>query len=307
MARITYRSSPAAGLGFLAGDATRIDAGTGGLFGRFHLRDQTSFWSFPTLLSSGPKKAALFPAAELTRWVSSSLFFIKAMKYISALAFLGIFSFFSIVASAQALVMPERTRTNLMVVVRESIGANRTEDAFTPTGKITAKLADGREIELEMAHWEFIGDTHIRFVFDGPQTMINATPQDLERLGLKGIEDALSLALSNIKRTYGEPVASSWEPGIMAVKGKSPDINSSYFLDRSYWKSLLESHPEGLVVCVPKRGGLLYAPLSDESAVTELKRSVHNLYVTSQSLRVSSALFLFKDGKWSVFQAPMKR
>jgi hypothetical protein len=53
--------------------------------------------------------------------------------------------------------MPDRTRNNFMVVVRESMGANRSEDVFTPAGKSTAKLPDGREIEIEMAIWEFIG------------------------------------------------------------------------------------------------------------------------------------------------------
>ena len=111
-----------------------------------------------------------------------------------------------------------------------------------------AKLPDGREVELETASWEFIGDTHIRIVFDGPQVMINATPQDLDHLGVKGVDDALALALTNLRRVYGEPVVSAWKGGIMSVEGKSPDLNSSYILDRNYWKALLKAHPEGLAV-----------------------------------------------------------
>ena len=228
------------------------------------------------------------------------------MRLVNVLAALGSV-FLQAAALAQSPAMPERTRENLMVVVRESIGANRAEDALTPTGKAKAKLPDGREIEFEMASWEFIGDTHIRFVFDGPQIMINATPQDLERLGIKGVDEALSLALANLKRVYGEPSASPWEGGLMSVTGKSPDLNSSYFLDRAYWQGLLKSHPEGLVVSVAKRGGLLYTPLSNTKAVEGLKRGVAYLHSSSQRLRVSSALFLFKDGKWSVFQAPVKQ
>jgi hypothetical protein len=194
-----------------------------------------------------------------------------------------------------------------MVVVRESIGASRTEDALTPSGKMKAKLADGREIEFEMASWEFIGDTHIRFVFDGPQSMVNATPKDLERLGINGVQDALALALANLKRVYGEPTAITWTGGLMTVEGKSPDLNSSYFLDRAYWAALTKLHPEGVVVAVPKRGGLLYTPLSNMQAVDGLKRAIGELYSSSQRLRVSSALYLFKDGKWSVFQAAIKQ
>jgi hypothetical protein len=208
---------------------------------------------------------------------------------------------------AQSATIPERTRDNVMVVVRESIGANRPNDTFTPTGKFKTKLPDGKEIELEIASWEFIGDTHTRFVFDGPQTMINATPQDLERLNIKGVEEALVLALANIKRVYGEPVAKPWEGGLMQVQGKSPDLDSSYFLDRDFWNGLLKKHPEGLVVSVAKRGGLLYAPLSDTKSVDGLKGSVARLHASSQRLRVSSALFMFKEGKWSVFQAPVRQ
>jgi hypothetical protein len=210
-------------------------------------------------------------------------------------------------ASAQTRTMPERTRENLMVVVRESAGANRTTDSLIPMGPFKARLADGREIEMEVAAWEFIGDTHVRFVFDGPTTMVNATPQDLAKLGVPKVEEALSLALANIKRVYGEPKAEPWSGGLMQVKGKSPDLNSSYFLDRSYWQSLLKAHPEGLVVSVAKRGGLLYTPLSDGKAVDGLKRGVSYLHSSSERLRVSSALYLFKDGQWSVFQPPVKQ
>lgn len=203
--------------------------------------------------------------------------------------------------------LPEKTRENLMVVVRESIGANRTEDALTPTGKVKAKLADGREIEFEFASWEFIGDTHVRFVFDGPATMVNATPKELSDLGLKTVDEALALAIGNIHRTYGKPAATPWTGGLMQVQGKSPDLDSSYFLDRAYWRSLLQPHPEGVVVSVAKRGGLLYAPLSNTKAVEGLKRGVAYLHESSERLRVSSGLYLFKDGKWSVFQPPVKR
>lgn len=226
------------------------------------------------------------------------------MKFIAAFAAVALL--FTASATAQPPA-PVNTRENFMVVVRESTGANRTEDALIPTGMIKAKLADGREVEFEMASWEFIGDTHIRFMFDGPQSMINATPKDLQRLGINGVDEALSLALANLKRVYGEPTATPWTGGLMTVEGNSPDLNSSYFLDRAYWSKLAKTSPEGIVVAVPKRGGLLYAPLSNVQAVDGLKHAIGELYSSSQRLRVSSALYLFKDGKWSVLQAAGKQ
>jgi hypothetical protein len=213
----------------------------------------------------------------------------------------------STAADSQQPAMPERSRDKFMVVVRESMGANRPDEKLTPTGKMKAKLPDGREVEFEMASWDYIGDTHIRFVFDGPNSMINATPPDLERLGLKSVEEALSLAVSNIRKVYGAPAVKPFEGGIMQVQGKSSDLDSSYFLDRALWTELLNKHPEGLVVSVAKRGGLLYAPVSDSKAVESLKRGVALLHSSSQRLRVSSALYLFKEGRWSVFQPPVKQ
>lgn len=69
-ARVTYRSRLPARLAFLASDATNIGAGLGCLFGLLGPKGQIPSELLPTLLFSGPKKAALFPAAELRRWAS---------------------------------------------------------------------------------------------------------------------------------------------------------------------------------------------------------------------------------------------
>jgi hypothetical protein len=214
----------------------------------------------------------------------------------------------SIVSSAQAQPSgaPEKTRENLMVVVRESIGRNKLDELPMPTGTGTVKLADAQEVEIELAWWELIGDTHIRFVFDGLKTMIVAEPRDLEFFNVSNLEDALALAVANVKRVYGEPVATPWTAGLMQVQGKSPDLDSTYFLDREFWKNAAKASPDGLVVAVPNRGTLLYAPFKDEKAVEALKRVIPQLHIRSDHLRVSSALYLFKDDKWSVFQAAVK-
>src|SRR5258707_6143463 len=68
---------------------------------------------------------------------------------------------------------------NLMVVLRETIGANKQDEALEPIGKMRFRMPDGKHIDLEIAAFALLGDMHIRFVFDGPNYMRNATPQDL--------------------------------------------------------------------------------------------------------------------------------
>lgn len=198
----------------------------------------------------------------------------------------------------------DKSAQNLMVVLRESVGsANKQDETLEPLGKLRTRLPDGSEREFELAAFAFLGDMHIRFVFDGPTFLTNATPQDLALLQVNPTQ-ALELAVGNIKRVYGDPVAKPFTLGLMQLEGRSPDLNSSYFLDRAFWRDILRQHPEGIVVAVPKRGGLVFAPLSDGRSVYNLRKGVTYLYSSSEQMRVSSALYLFKDDHWAVFQPP---
>jgi hypothetical protein len=190
---------------------------------------------------------------------------------------------------------------NLVVVLRESVGENKQDEVLRPMGKMKAKLQDGKEIEIDTGWFYFLGDMHIRFVFDGPQVMSGAAPADLARLNLTP-EDAVRLGVANIKRVYGKPTATSLSAGLMQVQGKSPDLDSSYFLDREFWQEALKKYPEGIVVSVAKRGGLIFVPLSDVKAVDNLRKKVSFLHSSSDRLRISSALYLFKDNHWTIFQ-----
>jgi hypothetical protein len=194
---------------------------------------------------------------------------------------------------------------NLIAVLRESAEGVEPRETLQPYGRLRAQLADGSEVELETSWFRYLGDMHIRLVFDGSAQLQSAEAQDLERLRLAPA-DAVRLAVANLRRSYGEPVVRPWRGGLMQVSGRADDLNSSYFLDRAFWQELEATHRQGLVVAVPQRGGLLYAPAEDADAVATLRFSAAALYAGGRRSRVSSALYLFKDGAWSVFQPPLQ-
>ena len=212
----------------------------------------------------------------------------------------------SLHCAAQAAEEFETSARNLLVVLRESHGENKQDESLKPFGKLHATMADGREIQLETSWYRYLGDMHIRLVFDGVQSLQSASPADLSRLKLSP-DEALKLAIDNLRRRYGSPAVSPWSGGMMQVQGTAPDLTSSYFLDREFWQGLQGNHPEGLVVAVPRRGGLVYAPASDGDAVDSLRFSAAALYAGGNGARLSSGLYLFKDGRWSVFQSPQSR
>lgn len=192
---------------------------------------------------------------------------------------------------------------NLLAVLRESAGENKLQENLQPYGAITVALPDGKRAQLAMSWYQYLGDMHIRLVFDGGQHLQSASPSDLERLKLTP-EEALAVAVANMRRLHGRPQAVPYMPGLMQVQGGSPDLASSYFLDREFWLQLQREHPEGVVAAVPRRGGLVYAPANDEDAIDTLRFSAAALFAGGGGTRVSSALYLFKDGAWSVWQPP---
>lgn len=198
------------------------------------------------------------------------------------------------------------TAANLMVVLRESRGANKADEALQPYGRVTAQMPDGRRVDLAMSWYHYLGDMHLRLVFDGEQTFQSAAPNDLERLRLTP-EDALELAVANLRRVYGAPAAVPWSGPLMQVQGSAPELASSYFLDRAFWLSVSQQHPAGVIAAVPQRAGLVYAAADDPEAVQALRFSAAALYAGAAGTQVSSALYLFKDGRWSVYQAPVRQ
>ena len=199
----------------------------------------------------------------------------------------------------------EVSASNLLVVLRESPGVNKQHESLEPFGKISAKLPDGRVIEFEASWFQYLGDMHLRLVFDGLQRVQSALPGDLRKLRLSP-EEALARAVDNLRERYGTPIIEPWSGGLMLVHGRSPDLDSSYFLDRQFWLDTARDYPEGIVAAVPRHGGLVFARADDEEALTSLRFSAAALYANNETGRVSSGLYLFKDGRWSVFQSPQK-
>jgi hypothetical protein len=198
----------------------------------------------------------------------------------------------------------EVTEDNLLVVLRETPGANKPHEDLQPFGLISARLPDGREVHFEASWFQYLGDMHLRLVFDGDDRVQSAAPEDLDRLRLTP-EEAIERAIDNLRRRYGEPVAAPWDGGLIQVIGNSPDVASSYFLDRRFWLEQARLHPEGIVAAVPRRSGLVFTPADNAAALLNLQFTATVLYTEGERNRVSSGLYLFKDGRWSVYQPPL--
>jgi uncharacterized protein YtpQ (UPF0354 family) len=209
-------------------------------------------------------------------------------------------------AHAQTAPAVDNRAKSLMAVIRETPGPSKPDETLVPLGKMKVTARDGKQGEVELASFKYLGDMALHFVFDEADRMRHASPEEFERLKLSP-EQALELAVANLKRAYGMPETRTISPGLTFVYGKSPDYNSSYFLDRAFWRGVLRKHPDGVAVAVPDRNALFFVPAMDIKAVYAVRKSIPELYAKAGFSAISSALYLFKDDRWSVFQPPQAR
>jgi hypothetical protein len=194
--------------------------------------------------------------------------------------------------------MPTPALDSILVVLRPSDAASRTDDVATPVAAIEVPLPNGTVASMLPAWYDLVGDLQARLVRIDPTAMSSVHAEEVAALGA---DEALALALANLERLHGAPTTSPWH-NLQRVGGRSADHDSSYFLDHAFWRSQLETHPDGLVVAVPRIDALLFTPASDSAAVDSLRRGVAGLHAGGGDYQLSSALYLFKDDRWTVFQ-----
>jgi hypothetical protein len=197
--------------------------------------------------------------------------------------------------------LPGAVLESLLPVLRERPGANKTEESLTLADAFDVDLPGGGKATLALARFDLVGDLQLRLVHGQDAAAMVALPAgELEELGLSA-QDGVALALANLRRLHGEPVATPWH-NVQRVGGRAAGLDSGYFLDRAFWRARLGEHPEGLVAAVPRTDLLLFAPAGDAAAVASMRRGIPGLRAGGGDYRLSSALYLFKDDRWSVLQ-----
>ena len=189
---------------------------------------------------------------------------------------------------------------SLLLVLRERPGTNKAEESLAPVEPFSVPMPGGAAATMAPAWFDLIGDLQLRLVRHTPDYVFTLHASELDELKL-GVEDALAVALANLHRLHGAPVARPWH-NLQRVGGRTEDADSAYFMDRAFWRARLDEHPGGLVAAVPRTDLLLFAPLADTAAVDSMRRGVPGLHAGGGDYRLSSALYLFEEDRWRVFQ-----
>jgi hypothetical protein len=88
-------------------------------------------------------------------------------------------------------------------------------------------------------------------VIDAPTTMRGLTVDEFAAFHLTP-EEGVKVAIANIKRVYGPPIASVWTDGVMTVEGKSAALNKQLFSRSRFLGRAVETVSGWNCRCGPK-------------------------------------------------------
>jgi hypothetical protein len=192
----------------------------------------------------------------------------------------------------------------LLFVLRERPGADKADESLALVEPFEVPLpGGGGTASLAPAWFDLVGDLQLRLVRDTPEWVYTLHASQLAELALDA-EAALAIALANFRRLHGPPRVGAWH-NLRRVGGATEDVDHGWFVDRALWRGLLAEHPDGLVVALPRTDLLVFAPASDHAAVRSMRSGIPGLHAEGGDYRLSSALYLFKDDRWTVFQAAL--
>jgi len=198
---------------------------------------------------------------------------------------------------------PDPRLSALLFVLRERPGADTPDEALAQVQPFSVTLPGGASVAMAPAWYDLIGDLQLRLVRDTPDSMLTlhaAELDELDELGL-GADEAIAAALANLERRHGPPAVTPWH-NLRRVGTAEDELDSNWFLARAFWRARLAEHPAGLVVAVPRTDQLLFAPADDAPAVASMRVGIPDLHAQAGDWRLSSALYLFTDDRWTVLQ-----
>lgn len=196
----------------------------------------------------------------------------------------------------------KRERDNLYFILRQVRKQNSKSEKPSPYPAQTLQKLEPGALEHGLAIFAYLGDVQLRFVFEqsnGDRTL--AKMQDLKNLDLNA-EQAFAVASENMNKRMATPRVMEQPAGFYQLGGgENVDQNTDFWFARNTWVEQAKKHQSALVVALPRRGAVFFAPHNNAKAVAAMKNRAQELYAKAGEQRVSGKLFGFTGSQWKLF------
>jgi uncharacterized protein YtpQ (UPF0354 family) len=160
--------------------------------------------------------------------------------------------------------------------------------------KADAKSAPGNALVFD----HFVGDLHLRYVFDDPQFMLALRARDLARLGVA--RDALpAIVVENYRRLYPKVKVFRPEPGLGVVTNGG-QLEPCTMLDGAFWEWQRREFGGELIATVPARDAVIFTRREPRQNIELLKHLAVQAYEKAGQAAVSRTVFAWVNYRWQV-------
>ena len=201
-------------------------------------------------------------------------------------------------AAAQSKDPLPRTKDYIVALVRADARVDPQSRRVQKIEPVVSKADPKSAPDNALVFDHFVGDLHLRYVFDDPQFMLALRARDLKRLNLKR-EDLPAIVVENYRRLY--PKRTVVHPdrwlGLVANGG---ELEPCTMLDGVFWQKQVQAFGGGLIAAVPSAYEVYFTPREPKQNFELLKHLAVLHYEKAGKRAVSRTVFEWVNYRWQV-------
>jgi hypothetical protein len=189
------------------------------------------------------------------------------------------------------------TKDKVVALVR-SAGVDPKSRAVQKIEPIVLKPEPGSSANDLPVFDHFVGDLHLRYVYDDPRFMQAMRVRDLARLGVTRA-DLPALVVANYRKLYPDLTVLEPEPGLGVVT-KGGQLEPMVLLDAAFWDEQAQRAGGALIVAIPERDSVLFTKAEPRQNIELLKHRAVVGFEKAGKLALSRTVLAWRKGRWEV-------
>jgi hypothetical protein len=201
-------------------------------------------------------------------------------------------------ACAQSKDPLPRTRDYIVALVRSHAAADAKARPVQKIEPLILKPEPQSAPDNALVFDHFVGDLHLRYVFDDPQFMLAVRVRDLKRLGVDRAE-LPAIVVENYRKLYPKLAVVSPVQGLGLVT-QGGELEPCIMLDGTFWQRQMKAFGGELIAAVPSAQEVYFAPREPKENVALLKKLATLHYEKAGKRAVSRTVFGWRNFRWEV-------
>ena len=191
-----------------------------------------------------------------------------------------------------------RSKDKVVALVRASPGMNPKLRPIQRIEAIAMKPEGGSSASDLPVFDHFVGDLHLRYVFDDPRFVQALRARDLVRLRVDR-SDLPGLVVANYRKLYPDLTVIEPEPGLGVII-KGGELEPTVLLDADFWNDQTKRAGGPLIAAVPERDQVLFTKAEPKQNIELLKHRVVGAFEKAGKQALSNTVLAWRDGRWEV-------